>query len=54
MVYDRDHGMQCQYCVDAGKTNAFTKGCEKYKKDALSKHALTTDHRASIEAKSGI
>ena len=53
MVHDRDRGMQCQYCVDAGKTNAFTNGCEKFKKDALSKHALTIDHKASIEAKSG-
>ena len=37
--------VRCQYCVDAGKTNAFPIGCEKYKEDALSKHALTTDHR---------
>ena len=42
MVHDRDRGMRCQYCVDAGKTNAFTNGC-----------ALTIDHKASIEAKSG-
>ena len=33
------------------KKDAFTKGCDKYKKDALAKHALTVDHRAAIEAK---
>ena len=43
--------MLCQYCIDAKKKNAFTKGCDKYKKDALAKHALTVDHRAAIEAK---
>ena len=43
--------MLCQYCIDAKKKNAFTKGCDKYKKDALAKHTLTVDHRAAIEAK---
>jgi hypothetical protein len=51
VTYGRTEGMRCQYCIDAGKKNAFTKGCEKYKKDALAKHALTVDHRAAIEAK---
>ena len=40
--------MRCQYCIDAGKHNAFTRGCDKF---VLSKHALTVDHRAAIEAK---
>ena len=53
VVYDSAHGMRCKYCMDAGKRNAFTKGCDKLKKDALSKHATTVDHRASIEARSG-
>ena len=44
--------MRCQYCLDAGKENSFTKGCDKFKKDALSKHALTVYHKAAIEAKS--
>ena len=52
VTYNREEGMRCQYCIDAGKKNAFTKGCDKFKKDALSKHALTVDHRAAIEAKS--
>ena len=43
--------MRCQYCIDAGRKNTFTKGCKIYKKDALAKHALTVDHRAAIEAK---
>ena len=52
VTYNREEGMRCQYCIDAGKKNAFTKGCDKFKKYALSKHALTVDHRAAIEAKS--
>ena len=39
--------------MDSGKTNVFTKGCDKFKKDALSKHAHTVDHKAAIEAKAG-
>ena len=38
----------------SGKTNVFTKGCDKFKKDALTKHAHTVDHRAAIEAKAGM
>ena len=53
VVYDRVDGMHCQYCMDSGKTNVFTKGCDKFKKDALTKHAHTVDHRAAIEAKAG-
>lgn len=52
VTHSPTEGMRCQYCIDAGKKNAFTKGCDKYKKDALAKHALTVDHRAAIEAKS--
>ena len=43
--------MHCQYWLDAKKNNAFTKVCDKMKKDALTKHAATVDHRAAIEAK---
>ena len=54
-VYLNDSGtaMLCQYCLDAGKSNAFTAGCDKFKKDALRKHAVTTDHRSAVLAKSG-
>ena len=45
--------MQCRYCLDAGKHNAFTAGCSKLKKDALRKHAATADHRSAVMAKSG-
>ena len=51
VVYDSVRGMRCQYCLDAKKNNAFTKGCDKMKKGALTKHAATVDHRAAIEAK---
>ena len=44
--------MQCWYCLDAGKHNAFTAGCSKLKKDALRKHAATADHRSAVMAKS--
>ena len=37
--------------MDAKKNNAFTKGCDKMKKDALTKYAATVDHRAAVEAK---
>ena len=39
VIYDTARGMRCTYCMDAGKKNAFTSGCDKLKKDALSKHA---------------
>ena len=52
VTYDRSSGMHCQYCIDAVK-NAFTKGCDKFKKDTLNKHLQTVDHRAAIEAKAG-
>ena len=45
--------MCCQYCIDSGSTNVFTKGCDKFKKDALTKHVHTVDHRAAIEGKAG-
>ena len=51
VIYSHTEGMLCQYCIDAKKKNTFTKGCDKYKKDALAKHALTVDHRAAIQAK---
>ena len=43
----------CEYCKDAGKNNAFTNGCLKFKKDALKKHVATVDHRVALAAKSG-
>ena len=49
-VYDAAHGMRCTYCMEAGKKNAF---CDKLKKDALTKHATTIDHRAAIGARAG-
>ena len=52
-TYDHSNGIRCQYCMDAGKRNVFTRGCDKLKKDALSKHALTVDHKAATEAKAG-
>jgi hypothetical protein len=39
--------------MDAGKKNAFTNGCDKLKKDTLTKHATTVDHRAAIGARAG-
>ena len=46
--------MRCQYCTEAGKRNVFTTtGCDKLKKDALRKHALTNDHVAAVQAKAG-
>ena len=53
VIYDRKSGMCCQYCIDAGKKNVFAMGCDEYKKDALTKHALTVDHRAAIDARAG-
>ena len=37
--------------MDAGRKNTFTSGCDKLKKDALTKHATTVDHRAAVEAR---
>ena len=42
----------CHYCIDAGKHNAFTRGCLQYKKGALRKYTTTVDHRAALEARS--
>ena len=30
-----------------------TTGCDKLKKDALKKHALTNDHRVAVQVKAG-
>lgn len=53
VTFDRAIGMRCKYCMDSRKKNVFTQGCDKYKKDALYKHAHTADHKAAIEEKSG-
>ena len=45
--------MQCTVSKDAGKNNAFTNGCLKFKKDALKKQVATVDHRVALAAKSG-
>ena len=46
--------MQCTVVLQgAGKKNAFTNGCLKFKKDALKKHVATVDHRVPLAAKSG-
>ena len=47
---DKGTRMCCRYCIDAGKANAFTRGCDKFKKAALMKHVATVDHRAALEA----
>ena len=54
LTYGHIEGMRCQYCTAAGKKNTFTKGCEKYKKDALIKHVLTVDHRQSSYRSKGL
>ena len=45
------NAMCCSYCVDSNK-NAFTTGCNKFKKDSLKKHASIADHRSVLEARS--
>ena len=45
--------MCCKFCIDAGKRNVFTRGCSKFKKDVLTKHAHMVDHQAAVEAKVG-
>lgn len=42
--------MFCQFCTEAKKKNAFTTGCNKFKKVSLQKHVLTEDHRSALEA----
>ena len=34
-VYDCVDGIHCQYCMDSGKTNVFTKDCGRFKKMLL-------------------
>ena len=48
LTHSPAESIRCQNCIDARKKNAFTKVCEKYKKDTLAKLALTVDHRAAI------
>ena len=54
-VFVNDGAMYCacEYCKDAGKNNAFTNGCLKFKKGALKKHVATVDHHVALAAKSG-
>ena len=51
VAYHLKEDIRHQYCIDAEKNNVFTKVCDKLK-DALTKHVLTVDHKAAIQAKS--
>ena len=53
VTYDHAVGMLCKYCIDAKRSNTFTMGYDKLKKDSLLKHARTSDHKSAVEAKSG-
>ena len=41
--------MFCDLCLKHRKSNAFTEGCQNFRRDNLNKHANTNDHRASVE-----
>ncbi|CAG8619699.1 23125_t:CDS:2, partial [Racocetra persica] len=36
--------MFCRWCIEAGKNNKFTNGCEYFKKQSLDRHVNISDH----------
>ncbi len=42
--------MKCQYCLDAGRNNSYTKGCKNFKTSSLREHVTTQDHQLAIAA----
>ena len=39
--------MFCELCVKYRKSNAFTEGCQNFRRDNLNKHMNTQDHRSA-------
>lgn len=45
--------MYCALCIKYQKSNAFTEGCQNFRRDNLNKHINTNDHRASCRQEKG-
>ena len=41
--------MYCKLCKKHGKSNTFTKGCDRKREDVINEHLLTKDHQNSLE-----
>ena len=47
--YDGETGlMTCQTCIDFGKTNIFTRGCDRKRRDVLNEHINLESHKEAI------
>ncbi|XP_068177895.1 zinc finger protein 862-like isoform X2 [Antennarius striatus] len=56
LIYDKEKNLFfCTYCIEAKKTNLFTRGkCAKVpKKDDFNKHTMRADHKMAAGAKQG-
>ena len=42
--------MYCALCRECKKTNSFTKGCENFRKSAMTEHEETNDHQLCVKA----
>jgi hypothetical protein len=52
--YDSDNNfMYCGLCVKYQKSNAFTEGCQNFRRDNLNKHINTNDHKVSCRQENG-
>ena len=52
--YDSESNhMYCVLCIKYQKSNAFTEGCQNFRRDNLNKHINTNDHRASCRQEKG-
>lgn len=45
--------MFCVLCIKYQKSNAFTEGCQNFRRDNLNKHINTNDHKVSCRQESG-
>ncbi|MEW8544163.1 MAG: hypothetical protein AB2693_11570 [Candidatus Thiodiazotropha sp.] len=45
---EQESKMFCKDCDKSGKRNAMTKGCATFQKNALNRHAETSDHKESV------
>lgn len=52
--YDSNSNLMfCVLCIKYQKSNAFTEGCQNFRRDNLNKHVNTNDHKASCRQEKG-
>ena len=50
LLFDRERNLMfCSLCTKYRKNNAFTEGCQNFRRDNLNKHIATNDHKFCVE-----